>query len=145
MLAAPYLPDDLPAHIDREKLLTLLSGRIAVFSEIPEKIGFFLALPEYDVGLFPNKKNKVTLEACLPLLTAAEEALAALPSWDNDTLFAALSTLAETMGVKAGAIFWCLRIAVSGQVVTPGGATEIMEVLGQTESLSRIAAAKAKF
>ncbi len=144
-LAMPYLPVELPASIDREKLLALLSGRISVFSEIPEKVAFFCALPDYDATLFPNKKNKVTPELCLPLLSAAEEALTALTSWDNDTLFAALSAVAEDKGVKAGAIFWCLRIAVSGQVVTPGGATEIMEVLGRDESLARIAIAKAKF
>ena len=144
-LATPYLPTDLPESINREKLLALLSGRVSVFSEIPEKIAFFSRLPDYDASLFPNKKNKVTPELCLPLLTAAEEAIAALPSWDNDSLFAALSALAEAKGVKAGAIFWCLRIAVSGQAVTPGGATEIMEVLGREESLARIATAKAKF
>ncbi len=144
-LATPYLPADLPASIDREKLLALLAGRVSVFSEIPEKVAFFSALPAYEPSLFPNKKNKVTPELCLPLLTAAEEALTALTTWDNDTLFTTLSAVAEAQGVKAGAIFWCLRIAVSGQAVTPGGATEIMEVLGQKESLARLAVAKAKF
>ena len=31
-----------------------------------------------------------------------------------------------------------LRVAVSGKAVTPGGATEIMEILGKEESLARI-------
>ena len=65
--------------------------------------------------------------------------------WDNDTLFTVLSSVAEAAGVKSGAIFWCVRIAVSGKTVTPGGATEIMEVLGREESLARLAAARAKF
>ena len=33
---------------------------------------------------------------------------------------------------------WCIRIAVSGMAATPGGATEIMEVIGKAESLERI-------
>ena len=33
---------------------------------------------------------------------------------------------------------WPLRTAVSGKQNTPGGATELMEVLGKEESLSRI-------
>jgi glutamyl-tRNA synthetase len=33
---------------------------------------------------------------------------------------------------------WPIRTAVSGKQMTPGGATELMEVLGKEESLSRI-------
>jgi len=39
---------------------------------------------------------------------------------------------------KAGAIMWAVRIAVARQGVTPGGATEVMEVLGKEEALGRI-------
>ena len=39
---------------------------------------------------------------------------------------------------------WCIRIAVSGMPATPGGATEIMEVIGKSESISRIKAALEK-
>ena len=144
-LATPYMPTDLPSNINKEKLLALLAGRISCFSEIPEKIAFFRALPEYDVSLFPNKKNKVTPELCPTLLSAAIEAIKEIEVFDNDTLFAKLSAVAEAAGVKAGAIFWCVRIAVSGQTVTPGGATEIMEVLGREESLARLCTALAKF
>jgi glutamyl-tRNA synthetase len=33
---------------------------------------------------------------------------------------------------------WPIRTAVSGKQMTPGGATELMEVLGKEESLLRI-------
>ena len=33
---------------------------------------------------------------------------------------------------------WTIRTAVSGKQMTPGGATELMEVLGKEESLARI-------
>ena len=33
---------------------------------------------------------------------------------------------------------WPVRIAVSGQLVTPGGAIEILEILGKPESVKRI-------
>ena len=42
-------------------------------------------------------------------------------------------------------MMWCVRIAVSGMTVTPGGATEIMEVLGKEESLARLHTALSKF
>ena len=35
---------------------------------------------------------------------------------------------------------WPIRTAVSGKQNTPGGATELMEVLGKEESLKRIRA-----
>ena len=143
--AGEFLPNDLPANVDRGKLLSLLWGRISCFSEIPDKIGFFYALPEYSADLFPNKKNKVTPENAPILLAGAAEALDGVASFDNDTLFTTLSQKAEELGVKAGALFWCVRIAVSGQAVTPGGATEIMEVLGREESLARLAVAREKF
>ena len=46
--------------------------------------------------------------------------------------------------MKTGANMWCIRIAVSGMSATPGGATEIMEVIGKAETLSRLDAAIAK-
>ena len=33
---------------------------------------------------------------------------------------------------------WPIRTALSGKQMTPGGATEIMEVLGKEESIRRI-------
>ena len=35
---------------------------------------------------------------------------------------------------------WPIRTAVSGKQSTPGGATEIMEILGRDESVARIKA-----
>mgnify|MGYP003314581529 CR=1 FL=1 len=52
--------------------------------------------------------------------------------------------IAEKLAIKTGTLMWCIRIAVSGLSATPGGATEIMEVIGKEESLSRIDAAIAK-
>ncbi len=141
----PYLPENLPENINLDKLLTLLSTRLSKLSEIREKIGFFITPAPYDADLFPNKKNKVTPENAPVLLRAALEALTGVASFDNETLFTALSAAAEAQGVKSGALFWCVRIALSGLAVTPGGATEIMEVIGREESLARLLTALEKF
>jgi glutamyl-tRNA synthetase len=136
--AESFVKSEIPAHIAKEKMLLLLHGRIQKFIEIEDKIGFFLALPEYEGTLFFNKKNKVTEELAKEILNKAIPALAAVDTWNNDTLYAALLALAEEMGVKSGAVLWCLRIAAAGLAVTPGGATEIMEVLGKEETIERI-------
>ena len=141
---ASFLKSDIPAHIKREKMLLLLRGRISKLSEIDEKIGFFLSLPEYDASLFANKKNKVTPDGAKEILAAALPVLSALEDFSNDSLYTALLSLAESLGVKSGAVMWSLRIAVAGLAVTPGGATEIMEVLGKEETLARLAIAMEK-
>ena len=45
---------------------------------------------------------------------------------------------------KNGYVMWPVRTAVSGKQMTPGGATELMELLGKEESLKRINDAIAK-
>ena len=52
--------------------------------------------------------------------------------------FASLSEFVKEKGYKNGYVMWPLRTAVSGKQMTPGGATELMEVLGKEESIARI-------
>ena len=126
-------------------MLALLKTRIAKLSEIDKKMSFFINLPDYDKELFLNKKNKISdFELVKTVLTEAEQVLKNIESYDNDSLFAALLPLAEKLEIKTGTLMWCIRIAVSGLSATPGGATEIMEVIGKNESLSRIALALSK-
>lgn len=141
-LAAKFIKTDIPASINKDKMLELLKTRISKFTELDEKMEFFIKLPEYETELFYNKKNKISdLGVVKEVLLCAKDTLATVDSFDNDTLFAALMPIAEKLGMKTGAIMWCIRIAVSGMAATPGGATEIMEVIGKEESLSRIDAA----
>lgn len=144
-LIAPFIKTEIPSNINQEKMLALLKTRISKLSEIDEKMSFFITLPDYDKELFLNKKNKISdFELVKNVLTEAEKILKALESYDNDSLFAALIPLSEKLGIKTGTLMWCIRIAVSGMSATPGGATEIMEVIGKEESLSRIAKALSK-
>ena len=144
-LVARFIKSDIPESINKDKMLGLLKTRISKLSEIDEKMSFFLALPEYEKELFLNKKNKIAdFEIVKTVLTEAKALLCDVESFDNDTLFASLSPLAEKLSVKVGTLMWCVRIAVSGLSATPGGATEIMEVIGKDESLKRIDLAMAK-
>lgn len=141
---APFITVALPENVCVDKVLSLVQGRINTLAETNDKIGFFAALPEYSDELFFNKKNKVTPELAREIMPKVLECLTAVCDWNNDALFSALSELSATLGVKSGAVLWCVRIAVSGMSVTPGGATEIMEALGKEESIARIKAALEK-
>ena len=137
-----FIEVEIPESINKDKMLGLLKTRISTLKEINEKMAFFLALPEYDKELFLNKKNKIAdYDIVKTVLSEAREILSGVESFDNDTLFAALMPIAEKLTIKTGTLMWCVRIAVSGMAATPGGATEIMEVIGKDESLARIDAA----
>jgi glutamyl-tRNA synthetase len=144
-LANRFIKTDIPESINKERMLALLKTRISKLSELDERMSFFITIPEYDKELFLNKKNKISdFEVVKTVLTEASVLLANVESFDNDTLFAALAPLSEKLGLKTGTIMWCIRMAVSGMAATPGGATEIMEVIGKKEALDRITAALAK-
>ncbi len=138
-LVAPYIKSEIPENINKDKMLSLLMTRISKLSEIEDKMSFFLKLPDYDNELFLNKKNKISdYEIVKTVLREAIALLSKVENFDNDTLFESLTPLAEKLAIKTGTLMWCIRIAVSGLNATPGGATEIMEVIGKEESLKRI-------
>lgn len=116
----------------------LLQARCEKLTDIPEKVDFFDALPEYDPELFTNKKSKTNREISLDMLEKVLPVLAALPDWKQETIHDALIALAETSGVKNATLMWPLRISIAGKAVTPGGAVELCWILGREETLRRI-------
>ena len=120
---------------DAGAIAALLQARCEKLSDIPEKVDFFDALPDYGADLFTNKKSKTNAEVSLAMLEAAVPALEALPQWSQDAIHGALVGLAETLGVKNATLMWPVRIAAAGKAVTPGGAVEICSILGRDETL----------
>ncbi|MBR2735447.1 MAG: glutamate--tRNA ligase, partial [Clostridia bacterium] len=126
------------AEVDRQKIAELLQSRISRLGEIPELIDFFAECPKYDVNLFVNKKSKTTLEISKVVLEEIYDKLSALTSWNYDSLHDLLIEHAKQKEMKNGTVMWPVRIAISGKAMTPGGAIEILEILGKDESLKRI-------
>ena len=77
------------------------------------------------------------------VLPAAEDVLRRLPSFANADIYAALVALAQERGMNNGQVLWCVRIALTAKESTPGGASEMAELLGREESLARLAKAQA--
>ena len=65
------------------------------------------------------------------MLRAVVDELSALQSWDHDSIHDALIGLAQKLEVKNGTVMWPARIAVAGKTITPGGAIEILDILGE--------------
>lgn len=136
--AMPILLELCPDFVNLKKLGALLHTRIATFSDIEESIQFVINRLPMDSELYNNKKNKTTPEICKEILQECLPVLEGIDNWCNDVLFEKLKSFAEKTERKAGAVMWAVRIAVARLGVTPGGATELMEVFGKTESLDRI-------
>ncbi len=143
-MAEPYLRESLTKDFDLKKIAAMVKTRIEIFPDIAEHVDFFEAVPEYDVSMYAHKKMKTTPETSLEVLQELIPVLETQEDYSNDGLYETLCKYVADKGCKNGYVMWPVRTAVSGKQMTPGGATEIMEVLGKEESLSRIRAAVAK-
>ena len=138
-LAEPWLKQVLtdPA-LDLKAVAALVQSRCEILSDLPERIDFLQALPEYSPELYTHKKMKTNPENSLTSLQWALPVLEALEDWSNEGVYNALLELAQAHEVKNGIVLWPIRVAVSGKASTPGGASELCALLGKEESLARI-------
>lgn len=138
-IAKPYIDKVTEGKLDSAKIALLLKTRIQTLNEIPEMIDFFAKMPDFDKELYFNKKMKTDAESSLPVL---EKLLPLLEecNFTHDALHELQVTFAESNEMKNGKVMFPLRIAISGKAMTPGGSTEIAEILGKEETIARLKA-----
>ena len=138
-IAEPYIRQSVknPA-CDTAAIARLLQQRTEVLNDIPEKVDFFDALPEYDAALFVHKKSKSDEASSAEVLGKIIPVFESLPDWNDDSIRDAMVKLAEELGAKNAKVMWPVRIAAAGKAVTPGGAVEICAILGREETLRRL-------
>jgi len=139
--ALPIMKKTVSRDMDFHKVAAMVQSRVEVFNDIPEQIDFIEAVPDYDSVLYTHKKMKTSPESSLKLLTEVRPVIAAAEAFDNDSLFEILKAFAAEHEYKTGYVMWPIRTAMSGKAATPGGATELMSLLGKEETLVRIDAA----
>jgi glutamyl-tRNA synthetase len=98
---------------------------------------FFVDRVEYDEAAVAKH---VKADGMRDHLTALEAALVALPAFDPSSIESALRTVAETRGVKAGAMIHAVRVALTGKTVSPG-LFDVASLLGRNRTLERLASA----
>jgi glutamyl-tRNA synthetase len=140
-MAEPYLREVIHKELDLRKIAALVKTRIEIFPDMKELIDFFETVPDYDLSMYTHKKMKTNQETSLLVLKEILPKLEAWEDYSNDALYQLLVEFVEEKGYKNGYVMWPIRTAVSGKQMTPGGATEIMEIIGKEESLTRIRAA----
>lgn len=138
-LALPYIKEAVNGKdFDYKKLSKMVKTRIETFLDIKDHIDFFNELPEYDIQMYVHKKMKTSIESSLQVLEDIVPVLEAHDDYTNDSLYQLLVTYVQEHELKNGQLMWPIRTAVSGKQMTPGGATELMEVLGKEETIKRI-------
>ena len=141
-LSEPFLQKSKAyGKYDSLKLAHILKTRTEVMSDIPSKIDFIEEFGPFDSALYFNKKMKSDENIAREVLPDALEKLSALEMFENAAIYAALCDLAAARGMKNGQVLWCVRVALTGREKTPGGASEMAELLGKERSLERISKA----
>ena len=139
LLALPWYPNSLKAlEFDIEKISRLIQVRTERLSDIPVMTSFLAELPAYNAAMFINEKSRSTLESSRNILSQTIPLMEALETWTNESIFACLKTFAVESGFKVGTVMWPIRAGCSGLEATPGGATELADLLGKEETLRRL-------
>ena len=137
--AEPYIRQTVKGpRFDTAAIAALLQARCEKLTDIPEKVDFFDALPEYPVDYYTNKKSKTNPDVSRAMLEAVIPVLEGLTEWTDEAIHDALVDLAQRLEVKNATLMWPVRIAAAGKLVTPGGAVEICRILGKDETLRRL-------
>jgi len=129
---------------DAALLAEILQPRVTRLTQVTDMVTFLSQRQDYSTDLFSNKKSKTDPALAAQVLPQVVAALEALPNWERQALHDLLIGFAAEKGLKNGQVMWPVRIAISGQEVTPGGAIEILTILGRDESLARLDIAKKK-
>ncbi len=124
--------------VNVEQIARMVQTRISFLEDIYELVDFFDNIPVYESNLYVNKKMKTDQVNALEYLIELKEKLNSIEIWNNDIIYGETIKLSEELNVKKGALLWVLRVALSGKIATPCGASEIAEILGKSETLSRI-------
>lgn len=143
-MAEPYIKAVITKEMNLKKVAELVKTRIEIFPDIKDMIDFFEEVPEYDIEMYRHKKMKSTPESSLEVLKELLPVFEEQIDYSNDALYAVLVEYIKKKECKNGYAMWPIRTAVSGKQMTPGGATEIMEIIGKEESIKRIKSAITK-
>ncbi len=137
-LALPYIEKVVTRDIDHKRIADLVKTRIEIFPDIEDMIDFFQEVPDYSIDLYNNKKSKTNPENSLEILKEQIVLLEDLDDYSKPGIMACINKHIEDTGINKRKGLWPIRIAVSGKQATPGGAYEIIEILGKDETIRRV-------
>jgi glutamyl-tRNA synthetase len=140
-LAEELLPFFTKAEIDADLteikvLVPLIQERIRTLDEAVDMAGFFFQ-PDVHPESSELVGKKMSAQDSARAAERAHEVIQALSESEFEQLEGALRDLADELGIKAGQLFGILRVAVTGQKVSPP-LIESMVIIGKKIVLARI-------
>ncbi|MDY6916894.1 MAG: glutamate--tRNA ligase [Chloroflexota bacterium] len=143
----PFLEDGLPQTVTRpisrdylRQVVPLLQERVKVLSELPALSEFFF-VDDLDYDRRSLLAKGMDRDTAVVALQTSRDLLQDCP-FDAASLEGLLRPLAADLGMKTGALFGLLRVAVTGRTAAPP-LFETMAVLGRDRCLKRIESAVA--
>ncbi len=147
--AIPFLEKGLPQEVKRpldttyvEEVLPLIQERAKTIAEIPDMVRFFF-VDKLDYAAEELIAKKTDMHTTILSLEASLKEMEDMSDFYHKTLEGRFRLLAEELGLKAGQLFGTLRIAVTGEKVSPP-LFETIQVLGRQRCLERTRQALAK-
>jgi glutamyl-tRNA synthetase len=123
----------------RRAACEIVADKAQTLAEVWPLIRFLFAEPEVDERAWA----RVMTPEAAAVLGEAAGALRALDRWEVAEISAALEGLVLERGVKPGAVYQPIRVAITGSTVSPG-IFESLWALGRDRALARIDAALAR-
>ncbi len=115
-------------------------GKVKTLGDLPAYAGFYF---REDVVYDAEAVKKEFVPENRPRLARLREAFAALPSFDADSISAALAATAKEFGVKNGVLVHPTRLACSGNGSGPS-LYHLIAIIGRERALQRLDAALAQ-
>ena len=124
-----------------DRVAPLLQERIRTLEEAVEMAGF-LFREGFDLDPAALGIDGRTADESADLLERARAAAVSVSNWRAEDIEKPLRALAEQAGLSAGQLFGPIRLAITGQAVSPP-LFETMEIVGRERCLERLQAAAA--
>lgn len=148
-------PDDLAARIQPffaragltvdlaalQPIVPIIQERITTLDDAVAMAGFFFR-PDPELQVADLLGQDLTLPRSMAALQRAHAELSRLPDFAHATTEPPMRALAEELGLKPGQFFGLLRLAITGQTVSPP-LFECMAIVGQAAVLRRLQTAQA--
>jgi len=117
------------------KAVPLIRERMKTLADAIPLVDFFFQEVQYDAALLIQKG--MDKASTLGAIKSAEEVLAGAGSFEEGPLEEALRPLADKLGLKAGQVFGCIRVACTGRTVSPP-LFGTLSILGREAVLRRL-------
>ena len=125
---------EVPADQERfNEACRVAQDKAQTLTEVWPLIGFAFSRPVEDEKALRKWGGPDSLAA----LEAAHGALVGAPEWSAAALEARLGEVVERLGIKPGALYQPIRVAITGTTVSPG-IFDSLVLLGRDETLARI-------